>query len=121
MVVTNTLKSAIKTNSLDYIENNANYVAVGDDGTTEQPTDTTLGNEILRKLRQDVTRDDANGKITVSMYIGTQEANNNTLREVGTFDASTGGNMFNRATFTDLNKTSQIEVWIDVEFNVVVS
>lgn len=105
---------------LDKIENEGQYLAVGTGTTPPIPSDTSLENEVLRKARQEYTRNDATGTIILSMWIASTEANGNDLSEVGVFDSSTGGKMLARETFPSLAKTQDLEVWIDIEFEVEV-
>ena len=119
-MITDTLLDEMKDAALDRMQSEFTYIAVGTDDTTPTETDTTLGNEVLRKERQEYSRDDTNGKITVSMWILSTEANSNDLKEVGVFDASSGGNMFSRNTFNTISKNNNIELWIDLEFTVSV-
>jgi len=120
MTLTTTTIDEIKDAVLDRMESKFAYIAVGTDDTTPSSSDTALGNEVLRKSRQEYLRDDTNGKITVSMWILSTEANGNDLKEVGVFDTSSGGNLYSRNVFNTLTKNNNIEVWIDVEFTTTV-
>ena len=89
------------------------YVAVGSDNSTPQPSDTTLGNEFIRKARQEYT--ELNASVIVSGYLDSTEGNGNTATESGTFDASSGGNMKTKFLVEPLVKTDSKELWIDNE------
>jgi len=56
--------------------------------------DTALGNEVLRKSRQEYT--ELPNSVILSGYFNSAEANSNTLTESGFFDASSGGNLIIR-------------------------
>jgi hypothetical protein len=91
----------------------ASHIAVGTDDSSESPSDSSLGNEVHR---EGVDSSDDNGKnVKVQTLIGENEANGNTLREVGIFTASSGGTMFNRAVISDISKTSNKTVTIEIE------
>jgi len=119
MVNTTGFLSTVKTGVLDLIETEATHMAVGDDDTTPTAADTALGNELTRKTVQEVTR--GTSDVIVSMFLNSTESNGNSLKEVGIFNASSAGDMMERNTFTTINKSSSIEVWIDVEEQVDVT
>lgn len=120
MVVNNNLTDTLVTTILDDLQTNATYVAVG--VGTQDPTasDTSMENETLRKARQEYARDDGAGEITISGFFNSLEANGVTLNRVATFNASSGGDMYNHAEITDVEKDNQKELWIDITFQVEV-
>ena len=120
-MITDVLINALFDDLQTYYTNNFNYLAVGTGTTAPSSSDTALGNEVLRKARQEYVRDDTNKKFTVSMWISTLEANGNDLTEVGVLDTNSGGNLFTREIFDAISKTSDIEIWIDVEYTTEVS
>ena len=111
----NTIKEGVK----DKIDSEATHVAVGTDNTTPTSSDTTLGSEVLRKARQDYT--EGTSDVVVSLWISSLEANGNDLKEVGIFNASSGGTLLTRETFTTISKSSNTELWIDIEEQIDVS
>ena len=113
---TNYFLNDIKDTAINEIIAKTQYIAVGTGTTTATISDTSLDNEILRKARQSYTQN--TNSVVVSMWIGTSEANGSTLSEVGVFDASSGGNLLTRDTFTGLTKDNNTEVWIDLEEDV---
>lgn len=120
-MLTSVTQTNVKSDTLDCLYDTISHIAVGTGTTDPTVSDTALESEVLRKARQEATKNIGSGTVTVSMWIASTEANGNTLSEVGTFDSASGGNMFSRDTFTGLNKTSSIEVWIDIEFQVDVA
>ena len=96
------------------------YGAFGTDDTTPTSADTALGDEIFRGTIDEV---DSSGTSTViiSSRLLSTDANGNAIAEYGTFDAATGGSMFNRGTITTINKTSDIQIFIDTIFTVSVT
>ncbi len=89
------------------------YIALGDDDTAEQQTDSSLGNETYRE----------EGSLTIPqdklLIIGTElspgEANG-TYKEIGNFDASSGGKMPMRQTFAPVTKTSDYTWRVEVAY-----
>ena len=59
------------------------------------------------------------GEGTASIRILTTEANSNALTEVGWFNANSGGSLWVRNTLTLINKTSDIQVFLDTKITVV--
>ena len=90
-----------------------NYFAVGTDNTSPSVTDTTLGAEVFRNTFTDVVYSSA--KVTFKYFLGSTEANGNTLVEAGLFGdnatASTdSGTLFSHVTYTPIVKTSALAV-----------
>ncbi len=82
-----------------------NYIAIGTGTTTPAATDTALATETHRKQADSVSRattnvtnDTAVLVATFSGYTGTEA-----VTESGVFDASSGGNMLCRQTFSAIN------------------
>ena len=111
----NTIKTAIRASVIS----NGTHVAVGDDNTTPTVGDTTLGNELTRKTRQEYT--EGTSDIVISLFLNNTESNGNSLKEVGLFDASSSGNLLVRDIFTTITKNSSTEVWIDIEEQISVT
>ena len=101
----------------DEIDENWTHGAVGTDDTEPDPSHEELFAEVLRKERQDITEEF--GKTTLSFWISSLEANGETLKEFGFFDDDTEGEMKVREIFDGIDKSSEIELWFDV--NVTVS
>jgi len=118
MVLTNTLLNDIKQQVKNRIINTHTYGAIGTGTTSASATDTALESEVLRKARQEYT--EGTDDVTISTWIASTEANGNTISEHGIFDASSGGNMWNRFVFTGISKTSDIELWFDVQITITV-
>ena len=119
MVLTQVFLDEVREQIKQQISDDFTFVAVGTDGTSPSSSDTTLGNEVLRKERQETTS--GTDYRIVSMWINSVEANGNDLQEVGTFNQSSNGNMWTRNTFSSLSKTDTVEVWIDVKVVISVS
>lgn len=111
----NTIKTAVRASVIA----EGTHLAVGDDDTTPTAGDTALGNELTRKARQEYT--EGTSDIVMSLWIGSTEANSESLEEVGLFDAVAAGNLLVRDTFTAIAKTASIEVWIDIEEQIDVT
>ena len=119
MVNTTTFLTTVLSGVRATVVAESTHLAVGVSGATATIGDTTLGDEKTRKARQEYT--EGTSDVITSLWINSAESNGNTLKEVGVFDASSGGNMASRNTFTDISKTSSIEVWIDVEEQIEVT
>ena len=111
----NTIKTAVRTSIIA----EGTHIAVGDDNTTPTVGDTALGNELTRKARQEYT--EGGSDVIISLFLSSTESNGNALKEVGLFDAAAAGTLLERNTFTVINKTTSIEVWIDIEEQVDVT
>lgn len=119
MVNTTTFLNSIKASIRAGIISTASHVAVGDDDTAPTAGDTALGNEVLRKARQEYT--EGTSDVIISLFINSLEANGENLKEVGMFDAGAAGNLLQRNIFTTITKTAGLEVWIDIEEQIDVT
>ena len=119
MVNTTTFLNSVKAAIRAGIIADATYVAVGTDDTAPTSGDTTLGAEVTRKARQEYT--EGTSDVIISLFLNSTESNGNALKEVGMLDASSAGNLLQRNTFTTINKTTGLEVWIDIEEQIDVT
>lgn len=119
MVNTTTFLNSIKAAIRAGIISDASHVAAGDDNTTPTAGDTALGNEVIRKARQEYT--EGTSDVIISLFLNSLESNGDALKEVGMFDASSGGNLLQRNIFSTINKTTGLEVWIDIEEQIDVT
>ena len=105
----------------DFFETQFTHGAVGDDNTTPTPGDTTLGNEVFRKAIASFDKTTFTNKTIASVQITSAEANGNTIREGGFFDAVAAGNMLTHFLVNDIVKTSDISLYIDgiIEIEVI--
>ena len=103
MTVMNVIISSVVSDVLSDLNTDITHVAYGDDNTTPDPTDTTLGNETYRNAKfSSITTTD---EIRVIGNLSTSE-NNTTNAEVGVFDAASSGNMYMRNLLNSYIKTS---------------
>lgn len=80
------------------------HIAIGSGATAAALTDTALVSELARRAFDNYTAGGtgvATVDVTVPAGTGT-----GAITEAGIFDASSGGNMFNRVVFTSVNKTA---------------
>ena len=119
MVLTNNFLADVKAEAKQEVIDQFTYGAVGDDDTTPTAADTALGNEDLRKARQEYTTLDSN--VFVSLFLSASQNNGNDIKEVGFFDAAAAGNMKQRAVTTTIAKTSDKECWFDAKVKVTVT
>lgn len=110
-----TIKAAVRASVIA----EGTHMAVGDDDTTPSAGDTDLGNEIVRKALQEYT--EGTSDVILSLWLSSVEGNGEALAEVGLFDAGAAGNLLVRNIFTVINKTTSIEVWIDIEEQIDVT
>ena len=108
--VTNTTLSAITIVSAEYVKNNITHIAVGDSAIDFNTTQTTLGNEVFRKLADDVRR--VGTEVRTRVRFDVTEGNSNTFRETGNFDSGSGGVMLSRNIITPFIKTNEKELTI---------
>ena len=118
MVLTNNFIGDLINQLKQRVIDNFNYIALGTDGTNPTENDTSLGNEIFRKQRQEYT--EGLDYVIVTAWIASTEANGHTIREFGWFDIDTNGNLFAREIIGDLEKTSDIEILIDYKITFII-
>ena len=92
------------------------HIGFGDDNTSATINDTSLGNELVRKSISDTSTTDQRVKFTA--LLTSVEQNGEVIREIGLFNASTSGTMLQRCTFADINKTSSIELEVEVYIKI---
>lgn len=86
------------------------HIAIGTDGTAAAASDTALGAEVLRDTPTSVV-DYSAVEVGFKLFISASVGNGNTFREIGLFDAPSGGNMMARSTsFTPIAKNSAITI-----------
>lgn len=98
----------------DSLQANLDDMAVGTDGSDPSTTDTSLGNEVLRKAFKS-EQDAGNGSAQFDMRVLSNEANGEALRELGLF---AGSSMYARIAYAEINKTSDFEVEYEVRATV---
>ena len=119
MVLTTTLLTQIRSDVKDALEVLFTHGALGTDNTTPTAADTTLGAEVFRDAIDDFDKSAAN-KVVASLQVATTEANGNTIREAGWFDDPSAGDMWTRNTLNEITKTSDIQIYLDVEIEITV-
>lgn len=108
----NEIRDAIKAN----METNWTHGAIGTGTTTPTSADTTLETEVFRKSTQETSS--GTDTKTISSWIASTEANGNDITEFGFLNAGAGGTLWNRNIFSAKSKTSDIELWFDVEVTI---
>lgn len=110
---------AINLNPDETLEEDVTHLAVGDDDTSPATSNDELNNEVFRK---EVTDHSQNGnELLASTFIESDEANGETLREVGLFaggeepgDADFPDRMWNHSTISSIEKDNTRTITIDV-------
>jgi len=92
------------------------YIAVGTDDTTATEEDIALGDEKSRTIIATTTT--GTNTVVFSMTITSGQNNGDTLKEVGTFSASTSGVCSARTTHSSIVKTNSLEVEYIFTFKV---
>jgi len=112
MSVTTFARGAIRDDFLTFLVATITHLAVGDDDTAPTEGDTTLGNETFREatISSSVTLQGASFQI----FMDTTENNGNDIKEIGSFDDPTTGNMYTRDLTNVIVKTVNIEVFAEV-------
>lgn len=109
---------AINLDDTQTVDENVTHLAVGDDGTSPDVSDTTLTNEVFRKQVSDYSQ--INETLTASTFIDSDEANGSTLREVGLFAGpDQSDRMWNHSTIAAIEKdnTRTITIEVDLTFS----
>jgi len=93
------------------------YIAIGTGSTSPAETDTALVTEVGRKGMDAGYPSVSESSITFQSTWPTTEPAGQpyTLRELGLFNAATGGVMLNRIVFDPISKTSDIELIVVVK------
>lgn len=120
MVLTSTLKTQIRSDIKDALEVLFTYGAIGTDNTTPTESDTALGTEVFRDAIDDFDKSAAD-KVVASLRVLPTEANGNDIKEGGWFNASSSGTMWTRNTLNTITKTSDIQIYFDVEITIEVT
>ena len=114
MVLTNTLRTGVAGGLLQNVEDETTHVAFGSGSGTPTENDSMMENEIIRVAREEVSRDVATGETTISATLGLTQANGNTINRVATFDAASGGNMSSHSVISEVAKTNEKELRVDI-------
>ena len=86
------------------------HIGIGSGANGAQPTDTTLQTQIFRSLYTQLV-DYSAYLVGFKLFVSASQYNGQTFREIGLFDASTGGNMYARSTsFSPISKNANITV-----------
>jgi hypothetical protein len=111
MAIMQYAKDDIITMIQDYLQNNHTVFALGTDSTVADSTQTALGSEVFRDDIDEITT--TMNSVLYRCYLGKAECNGYSLCEIGIFNDS--GNMMLRKVFGNIGKTSDMDVWFEVE------
>ena len=110
---------AINLDPTQTLEEDVTHLAIGDDDTTSSDTNNTLNNEVFRKSVTDYSQTD--NELLASTFIESDEANDETFREVGLFaggeepgDDEFPDRMWNHSTIASIEKDNTRTITIDV-------
>ena len=110
MVVKSIVLNKAKQDALDSMESSISHMAVGSDGTTPTESDTALGAETFRETL--FSEESSSFIYQAEIFLDSSENNGNTVRETGSFDASSGGTMYTRNLTNDIVKDSSVELFV---------
>lgn len=120
MALTSELLIKTRTDIKDDLEVIFLYGAAGTGNTTPTASDTALESEIFRDSIDSFDKSVAD-TVTASLRILTTEANGNTIREGGWLSSSSSGSLWIRDTLTAINKTSDINLFLDTSLEITVT
>ncbi len=119
MVLTSLLISQAVSDIKDDLELLFTHGSVGNGQTVPVASDTALEAEDFRDAIDDFDKS-ISDKVIASLRILTTENNGNSVSETGWFDAAAAGNMWTRNTLTAINKTSDIQIFLDTSITIKV-
>ena len=117
--ITTTFKDNLRTNAITYSGTQMTDVAFGSGTANPLESDTTLSGEFTRVTRQELFT--TSSKVTISGFLGSSSGNANNIARIGTFNSGTAGDMATQFKLTtNIDKTSDKEVWVDqsIEYTV---
>lgn len=104
---------AINLDATQTLDQDASHLAVGDDSTAPDSSNSSLNNEVFRKSVTDHSQVD--NELTASTFIESGEANGQTFREVGLFAGpDPSDRMWNHSTIAAIEKDNTRTITIDV-------
>ena len=110
---------AINLDPTQTLEEDVTYLAIGDDDTAPSVGNDALNNEVFRKEVTDYSQTD--NELLASTFIESDEANDETFREVGLFaggeepgDDEFPDRMWNHSTIASIEKDNTRTITIDV-------
>ena len=115
-IITTSYQSSVISNYISTLSPLVTHMAVGDDNTTPVIGDTTLGNQTY--IDSIFTSNTGGDFVFWDLRLDTTENNGNTIKEIGTFDAASSGNMFTRNLTTVFDKTSSKEAYYQVRLKI---
>lgn len=119
MVNTTVALDDVKSNVISYLSTKYTHFAVGTGTTADSSSDTALEEEVFRDVID--AAQTSTSSVLFRCYLGTTEANGYALTEFGGFDSATGGTMLFRKVFPAINKTSDMDIWFELEETITVS
>jgi len=95
------------------LEEDLEFLAIGNDDTAPQVSNSTLNNRVFEKQITTVTQN--SNEVVASTFIDTNEANNNTFREVGLFAGPNASDrMWNHSAIANIEKDVNRTITIDI-------
>ena len=119
MVLNNNILTTINTSVKTDFSDEFTHVDFGTGTTTPTASDTVMDTSVVRNARQDIST--LSDSVVISGFLGSGQGNGSSITEIGSFDASSGGNMQNHSLITAVTKTSSKELWVDIRNNIKIS
>lgn len=120
MVITSTLLTRIRSDVKTDLQALFTHGAIGTGTTAATAADTTLETEVFRDTI-DTFDTSASDKVVATLIVGLSEANSNAISEVGWLDAGAAGNLWTHNIITVINKTSDIQLFLDTSITITVT
>ena len=112
-----TILNAIKTGAITTLQSYVTHIAMGDDNTPINVSDTALQSEVYREaVLSPITT--ISNTLSTSVFLDVTEGNGNTFREIGVFNASSSGTMVSRNLTTVKEKTSNKEFYYEIKYTI---
>lgn len=95
------------------LQEDIQYLAIGNDDTDPQVTNSTLNNRVFEKEVTDVSQ--SSNEVVASTFIDEGEANGSTFREVGLFaGADASDRMWNHSAIANIEKDTNRTITLDI-------
>ena len=117
MGVQQDILDAVESGAVATIQSYITHIAVGDDDTAIAVADTALYSEVLREEALTPIITTAN-TLTASLFLDVTEANGETIKEIGVFNANSGGTMVSRNLTIPKEKTANKEFFYDNKYTI---
>ena len=120
MTLTSLLLNEVRDETRSLLDTILTHAAVGTGDNAPSAAQTSLQTEVHRNPRVSVDKTSPN-IIVSSLEITSTQANSNTIREAGWFNAASAGTMWQRNLVNPINKTSDVQLFLDTQFTITIT